>query len=211
MPAEDSVKLVQMRNEFYRDNYKRVVYALLFMLITNAILVGIVFFQLTHKPTPQYFATSADGKIVKLYPLSQPVVSPQALLQWASVASVEAYSYDFVNYRKSLQALQNKFTMNGWKFFQVALKRSRMLETITTKKLVVSAVATGSPVILDKGIVDGRYTWKVNIPLLITYESASERTQQSVSVTMLISRIQTVNHPEGIAIESFVSSVTARV
>ena len=36
--AEDSAELVKLRNEFYRDNYRRVFTALLFMIIVNILI-----------------------------------------------------------------------------------------------------------------------------------------------------------------------------
>ncbi len=204
--AEDATKLVALRNLFYRDNYRRVMLALLFMIVVNAGLVGVVYFLLTHRPAPQYFATTSDNKIMKLHPLNQPVVSAAVLLQWANRAAVAAYSYNFVNYRQALQQVQNEFTPDGWRNFEQALKNSRMLETVTAKKLVVSAVATGAPVILDRGVINGRYVWKVNMPILVTYESTSELTQHPLVVTMIVSRVSPVNYPDGIAIVSFVAA-----
>lgn len=204
--AENAAEVVKLRNEFYRDNYRRVFIALLFMIIVNIALVGIVYYQFTHRPTPQYFATSSDGKITKLQPLNQPVVSSAVLLQWANRAAVQAYSYNFVNYRKALQDLQNSFTPDGWRNFERALKASRLLETVISKKLVLRAVATGAPVILDQGVVHGRYVWKVNMPLLVNFESVSELSQHPYVITMLVSRVSPINYPEGIAITSFVAA-----
>ncbi|KPJ67706.1 MAG: type IV secretion protein DotI [Coxiella sp. DG_40] len=204
--AEEAAEIIRLRNEFYRDNYRRVMLALLIMIVVNVALVGVVYYQLTHRPTPQYFAITSDGKIMKLQPLNQPVIAPSVLLQWANRAAVAAYSYNFVNYRDALQDLQNKFTPDGWKNFEKALQASKMLETIIAKKLVVSAVATGAPVILDQGVVGGYYVWKVNMPLLVTYESPSELTQHPMVVTMIVSRVSPINYPDGIAIASFVAA-----
>ncbi len=203
--ADDAVELIRHRNEFYRDNYRRVIVALFFMVVVNAGLVGVIFYQLTHRPPAQYFATSADGKIVKLQPLSEPVIGPNVLLQWAERAAVDSNSFDFVSYRKELQSVQNRFTPEGWDNFEAALKTSRRLETVIAKHLVVSAVATGAPTILDQGVVGGRYVWKVSLPILVTYNSGSEQTQQPQVVTMIISRVSTVNHPDGIAVVSYVA------
>lgn len=204
--AENSAELVRLRNEFYRDNYRRVFTALLFMIIVNILLVGVVYYQLTNRPTPQYFATSSDGKITKLQPLNQPVISSRVLLQWANRAAVQAYSYNFSSYRKDLQDLQDRFTPDGWRNFERALRSSRLLETVVAKKLVLSAVATGAPVILDQGVVSGYYMWKVNMPLLVNFESVSELSQRPYVITMLISRVSPISYPDGIAITSFVAA-----
>jgi len=207
--AESALEVVQMRKNFYRDSYRRVVIALLVMVITNLLLAFIIYYLATHQPEPKYFATSTDGRITPIYPLTAPMVSEAALLQWANEAAVSAYTYSFATYRKELQDASEYFTPGGWKDFETALQSSRNLETVITKKLVVTAVATGAPVILDRGVLNGHYSWKVQMPLLVTYQSASTTIQQPIVVTMLITRVSTLNVPKGIAIAQFVASVTA--
>lgn len=203
MATGDALKLVYLRNNFYRDNYRRVVLILLLMVVLNFALIGVVAYQVTHPRPPEYFATTADGKIMPLIPLSKPMVSQAALLQWANQVVVSVYNYSFVNWRKQLQDAAGNFTSVGWKNFQDALKDSRNLETVISRKLVVTAVATGAPVITNEGVINGRYAWKVNIPLLVTYQSASTTFQQPVVVTMLITRVPVFNNPKGIAVASF--------
>ncbi len=70
--------------------------------------------------------------------------------------------------------------------------------------MIVSAVATKAPVILQKGILNGRFAWRVQMPLLVTYQSANEFSQANNVVTMLISRVSTLNSPRGIGISQFV-------
>jgi intracellular multiplication protein IcmL len=204
--VDDAVELVRLRNNFYRDNYRRLVGALLILLFIVVVLVGTVFYQLVNRPEPRYFATTVDGRIMPLYPLSEAMLSPGELLQWAHGAAIAAYTYNFVNYRAAMQQLQNQFTPDGWRYYEDALKVSRNLEMVIAKKLVVSAVATGTPVILDQAVINGRYSWKVQIPLLVSYQSPNEQTQKPVILMMIISRVPTVDMPKGIAIVSFVAS-----
>lgn len=204
--VDDAVELVRLRNNFYRDNYRRLVVSLLAVLLIVSMLVGTVLYQIMNRPEPRYFATTVDGRIMPLYPLSDPMLSPGDLLQWAHGAAVSAYTYNFVNYRDAMQKLQNQFTQDGWRYYEDALKVSRNLEMVIAKKLVVSAVATGTPVILDQAVINGRYSWKVQIPLLISYQSPNEQTQKPVIVMMIISRVPTVDMPKGIAIVSFIAS-----
>jgi intracellular multiplication protein IcmL len=206
---DSALEVVQMRKNFYRDSYRRVVTVLLFMILANLLLALIVYYLVTHQPEPKYFATSVDGRITPIYPLTAPMVSDSALLQWANQAAVAAYTYNFATFRKELQEASEYFTPGGWKDFESALESSRNLETVITKKLVVTAVATGAPVILDRGVLNGHYSWKVQMPLLVTYQSASTVVQQPILVTMLITRVSTLNVPKGIAIAQFVASVTS--
>lgn len=210
MPDDEALKIVTMRKNFYRDNYRRVVIAVLFLIFINLALVFILYYLSTHRPEPKYFATSADGRITPIYPLTAPMVSDSALLQWANQAAVAAYTYNFATYRKELQDASEYFTPEGWGDFETALESSRNLETVINKKLVVTAVATGAPVILDRGILTGHYSWKVQMPLLVTYESASTTIQQPILVTMLVTRVSTLNVPKGIAIAQFVASPSSQ-
>jgi intracellular multiplication protein IcmL len=206
MADEDTLQTVRLRNNFYRDSYRRVLTALLIMVIVNIILGIAVLTMVRDKPTPTYFATTNDGKIIRIYPLSAPVVTTAELLQWATVAATTANTYNFVNYRKELQDASEYFTAQGWREYQDALRSSRNLETVVNRKLTVSAVATGAPVVLDQGVVGGRYKWKVQLPILVTYESANTKISQASEVTMLITRVSTLGTPKGIAIDAFYMS-----
>jgi intracellular multiplication protein IcmL len=204
--ADDALEIVRLRNEFYRDNYRKIVGVLLFAILIIIILAGTLVYLVTNPPEPRYFATDAQGRIIRLVPLDQPNLSPAALLQWANLAAVAAFTYDFVNYRQNLQAASNFFTPDGWTKFVQVLNDSNNLNAVIAKKLVVTAVATGAPTILQQGILDGRYAWRVNLPMLITYQSASQFTQQNVVVTMLITRVSALNSAQGIGIAQFVAT-----
>ncbi|KTD18369.1 type IVB secretion system apparatus protein IcmL/DotI [Legionella jordanis] len=202
--AEDALTTVAIRNTFYRDSQRKVMLALLISVILNFILSSLLFYLLTHPPAPKYFATSINGRITPLYPLNEPNQSDSAILQWANQAAIAAFTYNFVNYREELQASSGFFTAEGWTQFLNALQESNNLDAVKAKKLIVSAVATRAPIILQKGILNGRYSWRVQMPILVTYQSASEFSQQNNVVTMLITRVSTLNSPRGIGIAQFV-------
>jgi len=200
------IQTVLLRNDFYKDSYRKVMSALLLAFIAIFVLAGIMTYMFTHPPEPRYFATTTNGRITPLVALDKPNLSKSALLQWASTAAIASYTYNFVNYRQELQAASEFFTPDGWNSFLKALTVSNNLEAVKAKKLVVSAVATGAPIILQEGLLNHRYSWRMQMPMLITYQSASQLTRQSVTVTVLISRISTLNSARGIGIAQFVVS-----
>lgn len=204
--ADDAIEVVKLRNNFYRDSYKRVITALLLSVILIGVLASSLAYVVTHPPAPQYFATTINGRITPLIPLDQPNMPPSTLLQWANSAAIASYTYNFVNYRQELQAASEFFTPEGWQQFISALKASNNLNSVIDKKLVVSAVATGAPIVLDQGVIDGVYTWRVQMPMLVTYQSASQVARQKLTVTMVIQRISTLNSARGIGISSFVAA-----
>lgn len=202
--AEDALTVVTLRNKFYKDSQRKVMLALLVALLVNLVMATMLVYILTHPPAPKYFATSINGRITPLFPLNEPNQSDSAVLQWANQAAIAAFTYNFVNYRDELQASSGFFTAEGWDQFLNALQQSNNLDAVKAKKLIVSAVATRAPIILQKGVLNGSYSWRVQMPILVTYQSASEFTQQNNVVTMLISRVSTLNSPRGIGISQFV-------
>jgi len=202
--TNDAMTVVTLQKKFYRDSYSRTMLVLLLSIIINLGMGGILFYLITNPPKPQYFATTINGRITPLIPLEQPNQADSAVLQWANQAAIAAFSYNFVNYRKELQAASEFFTPAGWKEFLQALNSSNNLEAVRDKKLVVSAVATSTPIILQEGVLNGRYSWRIQLPMLVTYQSASEFSQQNNMVTMLVTRVSTLNSPRGIGISQFI-------
>lgn len=202
--ADDAIQLVRLRNDFYRDGHRKIVIALLTSIAIIALLTLGLVYIVTNPPEPRYFAISSDGRLTPIVALTQPNISQSALLQWANTAAIAAYTYNFVNYRQELQAASEFFTPPGWKAFMDALNASNNLTAVIARKLVVSAVATGAPVILQEGILNDVYAWRVQMPMLVTYQSASDFSQQSVTVTLLITRIPTINSARGIGIAQFI-------
>lgn len=204
--AEDALELVQLRNNFYRDSHRKVMLCLLLAIATIILLCGSLAYVVTHPPAPKYFATTIDGRIIPLIPLSEPNMPNSGVLLWANQAATAAFTYDFVNYRQALQSASNYFTAEGWRDFLSALTSSNNLNAVIVKKLVVSSAATGAPVILQQGLLNGNYAWRIQLPMVVTYQSASQVATQNVMVTMLVVRVSTLNSSRGIGIAQFVVS-----
>lgn len=202
----EELEKVASRNEYYKDGVHRLFLILLVSLSLNIIGIYVLYYIYTHPPKPVYFPTSATGRITPLIPLDQPNMSDIEIKQWSNLAIIAAYSYNFVNYRSELQASSEFFTADGWNTFIAALKNSNNLQAIISNKFVVSAVATQAPVILQKDVVNGRYSWRVKMPIIVTYQSSSLFSQTPLVVNMLITRVSTLNTPKGIGIAQFVSA-----
>ena len=209
IPRTGALELVMLRNNFYRDNYRRLMMVCLGLIAMVGALGYWGWYERTHQPLPKYFATTYDGKLIALVPLNKANLTPNALTQWATEAAVASYTFNFVNFRKALQDVRIYFTKLGYQYFLKALKESNNLEAVQNKKYVVSAVPTGAPVILKQGVLNdgselGVYSWTVQLPMDINYRSATEQTKQSIVLTMLITRVSTLESPSGVGIASFV-------
>jgi len=201
--VHDALKLVKLRSDFYRDSYRKVVVSLLGAVVIIIALVGIIFFLIASKPSPKYFATTDSGRIIPLIPLDQPNLSEHNVLQWASNALISVYSFDFVHYQKTFQENRQYFTNRGWQSFMNALEEAKTIETVKDRKLIVSAVLNGTPIISNQYILRGRYTWEAQIPILVSFQG-TQAYSDNLMATLKIQRVSTLDNKYGIGIAEIV-------
>lgn len=209
MSSDGALKLVLFRNAFYRDGYKRLLFCLFLLLAVDGLLGFSIIYRYTHPAQPQYFATTPDGRLITIHPLSDPVLTDQEVLQWVSVAVRRMYEIDFVHWKDQLQQIQDYFTPQGWEYYIAALKSSDNLNTITKLKMVSSSQITGAPLIVEKTVISGRYAWKVQVPLLVMYQNTSTQPiRQTLDVTLILLRVPVQDNPNRIAINNFIPQLS---
>jgi intracellular multiplication protein IcmL len=198
---------VVIRNQFYRDGYRTLVKVALIqgLAILGLILTYIVFLN-TYTPTRTYFATTEDGRVVPMIPLSQANLSKPALLSWAAQAASETMTFGFHDYRRRLQESSRHFTRGGWGSFTRALQESGMIETITTNRQVISTAPRSAPTILAEGLMpNGVYRWEVEMPILVTYELGQSRRSDSMNIRLVIVRVPKLESANGVGIEQWLA------
>ncbi|MBV6632838.1 MAG: type IVB secretion system apparatus protein IcmL/DotI [Alphaproteobacteria bacterium] len=201
----DAIQTVMMRHEFYRDRFRWMLYAMLAQSVALVIAGYTIYYLANDRPSPEYFATTQDGRLIKMVPRSEPMLTQSAILTWAGKAATDSFTFDFVNFREQLQEAANAFTPDGWRSFLKALEDSRNLEAVRERKLIVNAALQGAPVILTEGVVNGVYSWRIEMPIVVAYRSATDVQRQNLLVNMTVSRVPTLEFPEGVGITQFVA------
>lgn len=180
--------------------------SLLFTYII-AILVFMVLVVHATRPKDTYYTNAPNGKVTEVFPMNEPNVTPSAVVKWATLAATSAYTIDFYHYQANIDALKDYFTVGGYNDFQQSLKSSGSLDKIISDKLIQSAVAINTAVILQEGPLNGLYTWRIQVPLLVTYQGASTASsQKTIAVSLLITRVPTDQAPKGIGIAQIVDT-----
>ncbi len=198
---------VTVRNEFYRDGYRSLLKIAIIQIFVIIGLIGAVYFVIqTHQPENRYFATTEDGRLIPMVPLSEPNMSVPALMSWVAQASTEVMTFGFNDYRRRLQEASNNFTKTGWDSFTQALQKSRIIEMVEARQQIVTAVPAGAPVLESKGLVAGRYQWVVRIPLAVTYKSGASSQSSNLMVTIVVVRVPRLESPHGLGIEQWIAT-----
>lgn len=202
--TEETLQLARLRNDFYRDNFRRVVGVLLFSLVLNVVFSVIASWLFLTRPAPVYYATSTDGKLIQMIPLDQPFVKNDQVLSFTTQAAIATTSFDFLNYEANLSDAKTYFTTDGFNSFLNALNSSGNLDRVKEQDLVAKGIVTGVPTIVQQGVIFGhRYSWKVEVPMTIQFESASAKFTRDVLVTLIVSRVSTAETALGIQIMQY--------
>ena len=162
--------------------------------------------QALHPPQPEYFATTADGRLIPLVPISEPYVAQETLLAWVTEAVTQAYTLDYVHYRKQLTAMRPNFSDEGFKNHLQALEAAGTLEAILQRRLVSQVVPTAPPVVVNQGVLADRYAWKIEMKLGLSYQGASSMSApQDVVAEVLVVRMPTHEVPRGLALHQLIT------
>ncbi|HEU5282018.1 MAG TPA: DotI/IcmL/TraM family protein [Gammaproteobacteria bacterium] len=191
-------------NAFYQNYYLMVWMAFCLLVVLLLSVMGVLLYQTTHKPLPVFYAKQANGETMPLLPFQAPNQLSDTILRFASKAATIAYTFDFVNYQEQISLARPYFTSAGWNDFESSI--SGLVSTIVKNQLFVSGVVVGTPVISNQGPLPGTdYAWRVQIPFLVTYQSANVTTRRNYMVIVSIIRVPTIENPQGIGIDQFVT------
>ena len=190
---------------WYRLQFQRAMKLCFGMALALAAAFIVVAVLLLSRPMPRYFAATPDLRLAPLIPLDKPVLTQQGLLNWVTETITNAVSLDFLEWREKLSRSREHFEEEAFKSFVASLNSSGVLDMIRDKRLSVSASVTRAPVIIASGLVGNKATWKVEFPLVVSYESSQgvENTQHLMA-TVLVCRTSTLTSPRGVVIQQIV-------
>lgn len=194
------------RNALSRERYEFMLRAMFVMLGILAVSVtGNIYYGL-QETQYRYFAVDPEGGIREVVPLERPIQATHEVINWATDSIMQAFTLSFANYETQLADYRHLFTDTGWRGFREALERNRIIDTVVANQLVTSAAASGAPVVVSQGVGEnGRYAWRIQLPIVMSYESASGRSNQAFMVEALIVRRPEIENPRGLGIGQIVA------
>ena len=204
MMSDKGMNIRKLEQSIRKAAMQRLLMVLLIAVFVGFLIAMGLLYVLLYPQQTKYYSTSMNGQTQELTPLSMPNQSDKTIIAWASQAAIAAYNYNFFDAEASIEGIRKYFTDDGWSQFISAIQESNILKEVRAKRIIVSAVATSTPVILQKGVLNGRFSWRVQVPILITYAASGSAPSAPIyPVTMLINRISTLESPQGIGISQF--------
>lgn len=201
--------LAEMGNlhAFHRDQHRSWRRVAGWLAVSNAVtaaaLAGYVWF---HTTTYITVAATAEGRVIPLTPLDEPIMSDSALKNWTVSAVTEAFTLGHHDWRDRLSAVRQHFTDDGYESFIRGLEESLLLARLRDNRQVASAVATGAAVVVDTRRFDGRIGWEIEFPMLVTFQAGARRLDQALTVSAAVIRVPLSERERGIGIARLVAS-----
>ena len=201
--AEDELKIVRLRNEFYRDGFNTILLALSLIGLAIVLLCTVSVYLFLQKPAPVTFATDNEWRVVPPVPVNQPYLINADLMQWVSDAIPKFFTFDFVGYKDQVDNLKQYFTDSGWKRFTNQINVYANDNTVHNSRMFMSGAAKGAPVIVSDGLLpDGSYGWWVQMPIKVAYNIGGKLSENTFAIKVLVVRVSTLNNLSGVLIDN---------
>ena len=199
----EEMQTLKLRDNFYRDSFSKLMGIILAAAISVGLMIAMSVYLYVIKPPPITFMVGDEWRIQSPVPVDQPYRTTADMLQWVSDVLPNSFNYDFINYDKQLQGVNQYFTANGWKAFLNQLNNYVNYNTVQTNKLFVNGAPASAPFVLNQGLILGRYGWWVQIPITITAKG-NKNSEQNLVFQVLVVRVPTLNNLSGIGIDNVI-------
>ncbi|MCK5554856.1 MAG: DotI/IcmL/TraM family protein [Alphaproteobacteria bacterium] len=194
----------QKRNAYYRDGYRNIIWIANIQVALILVLSGLLMFYVsTDERVDRYFAESFEGRLMQLSSLNSPNMEKIAVTDWAVQAAAQIMTFGFNDVERRFSLSTPFFTPQGWVSFKKALISSRVIEQMHKKQLIFTSIPSGTPVLLKEGLVVDKYTWRFNIPLMITYRAGGKSSAIKKKVIVVVEKVPTSSNPAGLGISEW--------
>lgn len=207
MAIKDAIDTILTRNAFYRDGYRlllriSIIQGLVIVLLVAAVLAMLLSMETRHV----YFATTADGRIIKVVPLNEPLRSRADVVSWAAGKSQEIMRFGYNDFRQRLQQASTNFTQTGWESFTKAMREARIIEAVEARKLTVGMEIEGAPEVKLAAEKDGIFTWYLHFPVTIRFDGNEPPAPIHAMLLLQVVRVSTLQNADGISIEQWIAA-----
>lgn len=203
--ADAAAATALARDSLARDRYEFLLKSIYLLIAALAISVIANVYLGTRPVQFRYFTTDPQGGIREILALNRPVQGVEEVLNWTTQVVTKSYSLSFANYAQQLDDIKPDYTDSGWLGYQQALTRAGFIDSLMNNQYVTSAVPQKAPVVVAEGLVNGVYGWRLQVPIIVTFQSASSQASQTINVEVTVVRRPETENPKGLGIAQIVS------
>lgn len=176
----------------------RVMVAQTVAILVLAIGLILAFYSAATK-RPEVLAVTETGRIIPLVPLDKPYVSDARIIGFADECIRAAFGHDFLNFRTTMAAARNCFTVDGGRNFDSAI--APLLSDIQERRMVMAATLQPAVIVSSTVRSGGVKTWVVQTKMTLFREGTKDRVAPvTYIVDLVIERVPLEDSVRGISV-----------
>ncbi len=183
---------------------QRLTRGLIGLSVALILAVGAVVTLILTRPAPRYFAVTPALRLIRMAPLNVPQVPPQAVADWAVSTAVDTLSFGFTDWRQTLTRVRDRYSSRA--YTQMVSSLTRTLRVIRRHKLEMLVTPTAAAEVVKTGVVDGRYAWLIQFPVLLSFEPRGVVTTQHEVANVVVMQVPPTRNPRQIVVAQMVLS-----
>lgn len=201
-----SAQVVYQDKEWYKSFAKLSLFALLFSIVCAASVSVALAYVMSRPPETLSYLMDEDGRVVKLESIRNPSLTETEVLNWAAKKISDIHRLTFTDYVDHIQSQRADFTDQAFIEYQKALLASKSLEKVKADRLVMWAEPKEAPKIVDAKIVNGKFTWVVEMKIT-QYMGGGEYIANGTEMlaTMVIERTSRARNLSGVVISKYLA------
>jgi hypothetical protein len=170
-------------------------------------VVFVFFFSTIFCPpaAAQDYSIFPEDDLKEDIPLTEPYYRPSYIEGWLSRKVIENMSFTYVGAAGTLEAVRDNFTEEGYERYAGDIRESGFLRIIEDARMKIKAAPFGESELVRDGVVNGRYMWVYETPVVLTIVSGDSVIYEAKTLTAIIVRSNKWQH-DMIAIDDWIVS-----
>lgn len=159
---------------------------------------------------PSKPAEILEGLPESAVPSHLPHRSPAHLAEWITTVSSEILTFEKSDYREEIKLRKNYFDSSGLREYVAFLQERNIIKILEDGTFHVRSFVEEQPLLLNEGVVDGRYRWLYEVPVMVSYMNKGMKTykkadavNQRIILKIQIGRSADASGVDGLKIEHF--------
>lgn len=198
-------KIQTNRSEFYKDRVSLQLIIIGLMIFVFVVMSCALYRALVLRPGTVYFKTDDATSVFVDVSLADPLeLKKRDINYWASQTVAALFNVNYINVVNQIESKSDMFDELGWERFKQLLVDQKLLEPIVNQRQVMHGTPSGVPVLDKNGVMGGRYTWQVVVPIEVSY-SGRGRYPSKGGLTLAVEVVRSAineESPEGIVIHN---------
>lgn len=199
-----------------REGYKKMTRVAFSVSLALVVSMALNIVLIMTRPQPKFLAIHRDGSVIQLPLLDHPIMTDAALKNWVGQVVVTPFNIDYMHWKTQLQSMSSDFTSNGWQAFVKAMLGGSgpqqngvtpsYVNFIRSNKYVVSGVLKSPPLIIGRGVNNGRLYWILSVHVGISFQNGTGIAEQNQKIVLTVVRASPIKHPNGLAIAGWAAN-----